>query len=266
MNETTPPLDQLRDPKEKTAWLCLAVASVPLWVLIVIWVVASMGIPLIFIGLLWLAKHLGEYFAAAFIRTNGVRLAEGQLPGLHALARQAALKLGVELPEVYVLQHNVWNAFAVKLAGKRLVVLYSGAIDSLLLKGDIRQLTWLIGHELGHHAAGHLDAGRRWVVLGGWLPWLYLWYSRRCEFTCDRVGLYCAGSLELSNAALANLAVGSQLADKVNLAEAIRQWEGHSKEFFVRYRTMYSTHPQLLCRLAELRTAAASLGIPEAAA
>jgi len=132
--------------------------------------------------------------------------------------------------------------------------------------GDIRQLTWLIGHELGHHAAGHLDAGRRWVVLGGWLPWLYLWYSRRCEFTCDRVGLYCAGSLELSNAALANLAVGSQLADKVNLAEAIRQWEGHSKEFFVRYRTMYSTHPQLLCRLAELRTAAASLGIPEAAA
>ena len=38
--------------------------------------------------------------------------------------------------------------------GRRVVVLYSGAIDSILLMGDMDQLMWLVGHEIGHHAIG----------------------------------------------------------------------------------------------------------------
>ena len=159
------------------------------------------------------------------------------------------------------MQQNMWNAFAAKMLGRRMVVLLSGAVDSILLKGDLQQLTWVVGHELGHHWAGHLNFSRKLAKVGSWVFWLELWYSRRAEFTCDRVGLYCAGSLKASQLAVMNCTVGAQLADKVNLTVAQRQWQEHSGEFFVKYRTLYATHPHLLARLDHLTGAAGELGI-----
>ncbi len=148
-----------------------------------------------------------------------------------------------------------------RIWGRRMVVLLSGAVDSILLKGNMRQLAWLVGHELGHHRAGHLDFSRKLANLGDWCIWLKLWHSRRAELTCDRAGLYCAGSLEASQLALMNATVGAQLAAQANVEEAVRQWHQHRREFFVRYRTLYSTHPHHLARLDHLATAAAELGI-----
>jgi Zn-dependent protease with chaperone function len=89
-----------------------------------------------------------------------------------------------------------------------------------------------------------------------------LWHSRRAEFTCDRVGLYCAGSAKASRLALMNLTVGAQLASTVNVEEAVKQWLMHAGEFFVKYRTLYSTHPHLLARLDHLNRAALEFGMP----
>ena len=147
-----------------------------------------------------------------------------------------------------------------RILNRRMVVLLSGALDSILLKGDMQQVAWLVGHELAHHRAGHLDFVRKLADVGDWCVWLKLWYSRRAELTCDRMGLYCAGSLRASQLALVNATVGAQLAAKVNTEEAIRQWQAHRREFFVQYRTLYSTHPQHLARLENLSQAAAELG------
>jgi Zn-dependent protease with chaperone function len=165
------------------------------------------------------------------------------------------------MPDIYVMQENVWNSFAMKILGRRLVILLSGAVDSILLKGSMHQLAWLIGHELGHHYAGHLDFKRKLASLGNWCIWVRLWYSRRAEFTCDRIGLYCSGALKDSQLALMNATVGAQLAGQVNLAEAVNQWQQHRNEFFVRYRTLYSTHPHHLCRLENLALASAEFGV-----
>jgi hypothetical protein len=59
---------------------------------------------------------------------------------------------------------------------------------------------------------------------------------------CDRVGLYCAGSVTASRLALMNATVGAQLADKVNVSATVVQWQQHRGEFFVNYRSLYSTH------------------------
>lgn len=255
-------MERLRDPKERVAWAWLAGCAVIAWLFVGLWVVATMGIALVFIGLILLTRFIAENFAAAYIRTNAVQVSEHQLPQVNQLVNEACRKLNFAPPAVYVMQHNLWNAFATKIAGRRMIVLYSGAIDSLLLTGDVPQLAFLIGHELGHHAAGHLDLSTKWVALGGWVPWLYMWYSRRREFTCDRVGLYCAGELETGLAAMCNMTVGAQLAGQVNVTSVMRQWETHRGEFFVGYRTLYSTHPHLLCRITELFKAAGELGIP----
>lgn len=254
-------VEQLRDSNEKTALTLLFVAAVPVYLVLLVWIVFSMGILLVFFGFFYLMGLIGQHFAAAYIKTNSVRVSENQFPEIHAAVHECATTLNIAPPDVYILQHNLWNAFATKLAGKRMVVLLSGAVDSILLKGDFKQLKWVVGHEIGHHAAGHLNWTRSWAKLGGWLPWLYLWYSRRAELTCDRIALYCVGEQKSSIAALSNLAVGAQLSTRMNVPGAIADWQNYSGEFFVKYRTMYSTHPPLLARFAQLQTAAKEFGI-----
>ncbi len=257
----TIPIERLRDSKEKTALTWLYVASIPGWLFLVIWTVASTGIILAIIGFVVLLAVIGELWFGAYLKANAVRVSERQLPELHGVVQRCCERLGMAPLDVYVMQQNVWNAFAMRIWGRRMVVLLSGAVDSILLKGNMRQLAWLVGHELGHHRAGHLDFSRKLANLGDWCIWLKLWHSRRAELTCDRAGLYCAGSLEASQLALMNATVGAQLAAQANVEEAVRQWHQHRREFFVRYRTLYSTHPHHLARLDHLATAAAELGI-----
>ncbi|HSU52732.1 MAG TPA: M48 family metalloprotease [Candidatus Dormibacteraeota bacterium] len=254
-------IERLRDPKEKTALTLLYVAAVPGGLLLTAWTVASFGIVLLVMAFVALLVLIGELWFSAYVRTNAVRVSETQLPDLFKVVQSCCERLGMSQPEVYIMQQNVWNAFATKALNRRMVVLLSGAVDSILLKGDMQQIAFLVGHELGHHRAGHLDFSRKLADLGDWCIWLKLWYSRRAEFTCDRMGLFCSGSLKASQLAIINATVGAQLASKVDLNEAAAQWHQYEREFFVRYRTFYATHPHLLARVDYLAKAATELGV-----
>jgi Zn-dependent protease with chaperone function len=262
-------MEELRDRRELTALAVLYVFSVPVYLLLLLWLLggamASHGIGLVFeaflIGFIWLLSRMFQYFALARIKTNAVRVSESQLPEVNEAVNRCVAALKIDRPEVYVVQHNIWNAFAAKLAGQKIVVLYTGAIDSILLTGDMRQLTWLVGHEMGHHAAGHTKWTHTLASPGGWFFWVFLWYSRRRELTCDRVGLYCVGDVGSSLLALSNLTAGAQLARKVNVEQAMNDWVACRGEFFVRYSTIYSTHPPLLWRFLHLREASQELRI-----
>ena len=256
------PFQQLRDPKERKALMCLWLAAIPAWAALGWFTVSLFGLPLLLLGGVMLMRFLAELWFAAYLRTNAIRVSVAQLPELHRVVVSSCQRLEMDPPEVYVLQQNVWNAFAARFFRRNVVVLLSGAVDSILFKGDMEQLAWLVGHELGHHRAGHLLLWRKLASLGNWCLWIRLWYERRCELTCDRLALYCVGNLNPSQRALVNATVGAYLAGEVNLKEAIRQWGQHEREFFVKYRTLYSSHPHLLCRLAQLQAAALELGIP----
>lgn len=45
------------------------------------------------------------------------------------------------------MQDSTFNAFATRLAGRGFVILNSGAVDTLLRKGKMDDLKFLVGHE-----------------------------------------------------------------------------------------------------------------------
>ena len=254
-------IDQLRDPLEGLARIFLVLAAIPVWIVLMLWIIGGLGIPLIAIGIIGLAVYLSHLFSLAYFKTFAVRVSAQQFPEIYQAAAQVSRKLYMDLPDIYIAQNSLWNAFATRLAGTRIVVLHSAAVDAILLKGDIAQLMWLIGHEMGHHAAGHIGVWAGLMRLGGWLPWFGLWYSRRGELTCDRIGLYACGSATAAIRALCNMTVGAQLAHRVNIKAAILQWHEHKDELYVRYRLVYSTHPPNLLRIERLISAAKELGL-----
>jgi Zn-dependent protease with chaperone function len=225
------------------------------------------GLGVAFSSLVYLALLLtivGAFYALAFavfilmahalhfahVRGNGIRVTERQFPELYGRIATASFRLGLtEVPEVYIVQSGgILNAMASKLLSRKYVVIYSSLVDSC---SDPLQLDFVIGHEIGHLAAGHL----KWnALLLPWMamPWAGPAYSRAREYTCDRCGLAVAGDLEQSMRGLAVLAAGGKLAAEVDLAEFQRQREetGH---FWMAILELVSSHPFLCKRVGALQ-------------
>lgn len=202
-------------------------------------------------GVLILAFVLiGQALFLAHVRGNGLRVSETQLPELYARCQEAARKLGLaSMPEVYLVQsHGILNAFATKLLSRRFVIINSALADACT---DPRQLDFVVGHELGHLAAGHL-AWNALLLPFYLVPWLGTAYSRAREYTCDRAGLVCCGGLEPAMRGLAVLAGGGRSAAALNLPAFMAQRKG-TGAFWMAVLELNSTHPYLCKRAAALQ-------------
>lgn len=236
---------RLRSPKEQPLFVLGLVLSSITWLVLVCTVFGLMyAVPIA--AFVFLAHAL----FLAHIRGNGLKLSERQLPELYARCVAAAKKLGMdEVPEFYVVQYGgMLNAFATKLLSRKFVIILSDLVDGC---EDPRQLDFVIGHELGHLAAGHL----KWnAFLGPFriLPLLGAAYSRAREYTCDRCGLEVAGDLEAAQRGLAVLAAGGRQAARVNL-EAFMEQRHETGGFWMAIAELGSSHPYLCKRVAELK-------------
>lgn len=239
------PLDpRFRSPKERPLFVTGVIFSSIAWLLVVVSIV----------GLVY--GLLGAFFVLcahalflAHVRANGVRVDERQLPDLHARARAAAARLGLtQLPELYVLNGGgLLNAFATKLFSRQYVILLSDLGDQCQ---DPRQLDFVLAHELGHFAAGHL-AWNAFLLPYRLVPWLGAAYSRACEYTCDRCGLAGAGDLEQAQRGVVVLAAGGRVASQVDLLAFASQREG-TGGFWSTVLELTSSHPFLCKRVAAL--------------
>ncbi len=235
----------LRSPKEPPLFAIGVAVSVIAWIALAVTIVG------IFYGALILVFILFAHaLFLANVKGNGVRISERQLPELYARVKAAAEKLGMsQVPDVYLLQSGgVLNAFATKLLSRNFVIIYSSLADACQ---DPRQLDFIIAHELGHLAAGHL----KWNALLApyrLVPWLGPAYSRAREYTCDRCGLAVASDLEQSTRGLAVLAAGGRHAASVDLA-AFEEQRLESGSFWMSVMELVSSHPFLCKRAAALR-------------
>lgn len=208
------------------------------------------------LGLVYALLTLGFLLIAhsvflAVVRGNGVRVGPEQLPDLHRRLGVAAQRLGLQqTPELYLFQsHGVLNAFATKLLSRRFVILNSALADACQ---DPRQLDFVLGHEVGHLAAGHLS-WNGFLLPFRFLPWLGAAYSRAREYTGDRCGLAVVEELEPAMRGLAVLAAGGRYAGELNLATFAAQRQ-ESGRFWMATTELMSSHPFLCKRVAELQS------------
>jgi len=240
---------RLRSPKERPLFVLGVVLSAVAWLVLAVTIVGLFyGVA---IGLFLL---VAQALFLAHVRGNGVRVSERQFPELYTRVRAASARLGLpRTPEVYVLQGGgLLNAFATKLLSRRFVILLSDLVNHC---HDPRQLDFVVGHELAHHAAGHL-AWRLFLAPYWLVPLAGAAYSRACEYTCDRAGAAVAGDTEQAMRGLMVLAAGGPLAQGADLEAFIAQAD-EAGGFWMAVQELAASHPFLCKRVAALKELAA---------
>lgn len=242
-------IERLRHPDENVSGIWLWIFGSPILFAGAAYSIMSIGLLPLFI---FLFARMSQLFALAYFKTNAIAVGPQQFSEIHESALRLSARLGIAKPDVYIIQENLLNAFAARIAGKSIIVLHSGIVDSIYRSGQPKDLDFVIAHELGHIAAGHLSLKHRLMTLGSWFVYVGLWHRRSMEYTCDHIALRLVGDLELARRAFSHLVVGGVLAGGLNHSEAQAQLRAHEGEFFVRYRNILSLYPSHLARLRRL--------------
>ncbi len=182
---------------------------------------------------------------------NMILLGPKQLPELYQAVVEGAEKLSLPVPQVFLYNSNgVMNAFARRLLGGRYVFLTSALVE---VQNDA-QVRFVIGHELGHHAAGHLDPMKNLIMLPGhFVPFLGKAYSRTREYTCDSIGAFLCGDPAAAESSLQMLGCGCQRLNASLNGEAFVAQEQMMPPVAGFVAEIFRTHPRLTRRVLALR-------------
>ncbi len=249
-------ISKVRHPKEKFYGTLMLVIGMIVWAIaaISIAIAAMQSIVIVFvvvfyIAILWFTSFVARSLVRAYMIGHYVMVSEQQFPHLHKMVQEGAQALGLkEVPQAFVYNSSgVMNAMALTLVGRaRYIWLTSQLIDA----DDEEQVKFVIGHELGHHVAGHLDTFPSLLHFPAYMvPFLAQAYSRGRELTCDRVGFVVSKNLQASRTALQMLACGSaKLNAQMNPAafEAQEKMVPSIAGFFLH---IFSLYPRLTRRV-----------------
>lgn len=165
--------------------------------------------------------------------------------------------------EVYLLPSHTLNAYTFGLSSPKVVVAFSALLNVM----DADELTFVLGHEMGHVALGHT-----WLnsMIGGIsgipstfgaaviLRMAFLWWNRSCELSADRAGLLACGKPEKAISALVKLGSGGKAHTAAELEQVYRQIDAEDDNFGGVLNEALATHPMLIRRINAIRSYAAT--------
>ncbi|MGV9826606.1 MULTISPECIES: M48 family metallopeptidase [unclassified Gordonia (in: high G+C Gram-positive bacteria)] len=186
-------------------------------------------------------------------RVNGVQMTPTQFPEGYRMVVDAAARYGLEyVPDAYVVLGNgAINAFASGHGFRRFVVVNSDLFEIGGRSRDPDALRFVIGHEVGHIAAGHVSYWRLLATgVAMRIPVLGSALSRAQEYTADNFGYYTQPSG--APGAIGVLSAGKYMLSAVDFDEFADR-ATHEKGPFVWVVNLLSTHPVLTWRAAALR-------------
>jgi Zn-dependent protease with chaperone function len=189
-------------------------------------------------------------FARGRLLGGGLRIHAGQLAHVHAIVDECARMLRMPAPHVFVRDDPFVPVVGIGIGEPYAIVISAQYVEHY--RED--ELRFLIGRELGHIASGHTrftslmssngrENGIIAMAFGAWL--------RRIDYTADRVGLLCCGSLD---AALRAIAVSTfhSLGRSIDLGAFAEQLKELHAEPSLRMAEWTSSTPYATNRIAAL--------------
>ena len=194
-----------------------------------------------------LLEWTGESAIRVMFMASAVKVTPKQCPDLHAKLQIACTTLGVDMPDLYVQQNPIVNAFTGGVE-KPIIVLHSALIERL---NDEETLA-VIAHEVGHIHAEHvlyLTAARllealanfgaaklipgseiiKFIISAGIASALLAW-ARRAELSCDRAALLVVQDPHVIGRTMMKLA-GGTFASKIDYDQFLEQGREFQKNY-----------------------------------
>ncbi|MFW0181994.1 M48 family metalloprotease [Rothia sp. CCM 9417] len=200
---------------------------------------------------------LGIFLARALmyaqLRMTGVRISPTQFPEAYQMVVEAAQAAGLRrVPDAYVVLGNgVINAYAAGHGHRRFIAIYSDLFEIGGAARNPEALRFIIGHEVGHIAAGHTGYFR--LIFTSFfmqIPIAGKLLSRTQEYTADNFGYrYAPEGAETTTCVLA---AGKYLVNDVNFHELANR-AVYERGFFTWAYNLTTTHPPVTWRAHALR-------------
>lgn len=207
---------------------------------------ALRAIPGIDTALKQLLKVTGESAIRVTFMASAVKVTPRQCPDLHAKLQVVCTTLGVDMPDLFIQQNPVVNAFTGGV-DKPIIVLHSGLLERL----NEEETLAVIAHEVGHIHAEHvlyLTAANLILAVatiplaslpiaaiikeiltasmrGALLAWM-----RRAELSCDRAALLVTQDPHVIGKTMMKLA-GGTLASKIDYDLFLEQAREFQKNY-----------------------------------
>lgn len=237
---------------------------------------ALKAIPGIDSALRKLLSVTGESALRVIFTAGAVKVSPKQFPDLHAKLQIACTTLGVEMPEMFVQQNPIVNAFTFG-SEKHIIVLHTSLIERL---NDEETLA-VISHEVGHIHAEHvlyLTAARlmealanasvaklvpgseiiKFIISAGINSALLAW-ARRAELSCDRAAMLVVQDPHVVGRVMMKLA-GGTFASRIDYEEFLEQGREFKRtcdekaldKFWATIINAGLTHPFPVWRVSEI--------------
>ena len=222
-----------------------------------------------------LLEVTGESAIRVIFTASAVKVTPQQCPDLYAKLQVACTTLGVDMPELFVQQNPVVNAFTGGVK-QPVIVLHSSLIERL----NDEEVLAVIAHEVGHIHAEHvlyITAARLLEalanvaiaaapvaalvaqILSGTMRAALLAWARRAELSCDRAALLVTQDPDVIGRTMMKLS-GGTFASRVDYEQFLAQARDFQKNYDERALDRFwadiiasgLTHPFPVWRVSEI--------------
>jgi len=240
--------ESLRVRGERVTFV-LTLCSLPVTVILLGWLLQHQ-VSWQEIALLLIGAMLYVAFARGRLLGGGLRIHAGQFGDIYAVVDECARMMRVPAPHVFIRDDPFVPVVAIGIGDPYAIVISAQYVEHF----QPDELRFLIGRELGHIASGHTrytsllssngrENGVIAVAFGAWL--------RRIDYTADRAGLLCCGSLDAAIRSIAVSAFGS-VGRRVDLGAFAGQLKELHAEPSLRMAEWTASTPYATNRIAAL--------------